>query len=212
MPEVVFEEEFPVVGEGEGGQEEQEGQEAQEQEVQVEEDQDPDQEPTEEPEVEPNQPSDSDLQDQMLMSALLKTLKTTFREKNPPTLPLLNSAFYSKYIMPNISPHPSNQSLKFNLKQTSFKNLPNFLSSCEQELELLTTSTNEKGHTLITSVDSKHKLVRGFKVEDEGDENVAKMENLHLGILPDEAKTGPVTTTLHSVTSGASTVLRGWLG
>merc|ERR1712060_423351 len=79
----------------------------------------------------------TEVYDRAVINALLHCLKTTFSGRNSdrPDLPILNSTFYSKFIMPLIiSPDED-----FNLKLTSFKSLPKFLDSCENQFNLIKT-------------------------------------------------------------------------
>lgn len=156
--------------------------------------------------------------DDLLLHGLLHALKTTFREKTPPEFPILNSQFYTKFVQPNI-PAFDNTSVSeaaatqcFELKKTSYKKLPNFLSYCE-EIGLISTSKNpDNNHVFIKAVDPKHKLVRQFKIEDETDNMPkveAEFEKVHVPVEAGEAKEFPTLAVLYGVTGDCVKFLPG---
>ena len=154
--------------------------------------------------------SESEIYDKILINALLHCLKTEFSKKpnERPQLPILNSTFYSKYIMPLIL-LPEEQET-FNLKMTSFKNLPKFLDYCQEELNLLKTITNEKSHILISSVQDANssKLVKNFKIPKNPSEINAANFDPNQKILPGQPTSAPVTSSFFLVTNPAVPILK----
>lgn len=143
--------------------------------------------------------------DKLLECGMFTALKTTFRERDPPALPLLCSQFYTKYVYPNIPKRESDP--KFEIKKTSYKNLNDFLKQLEEHGVLTLKLETEKNHLFIASVDPKHKFVRQFKLTD--DSLADDLENLHLPVQPGEAKLSPKIETFYGVTSNAVAILAG---
>jgi len=157
------------------------------------------------PEIEKLEISEVEQNDEILLNALLSSLKTTFRSADAPEFPILNSTFYSKYIRPNI------ESDTFDLKTTTFKKLPVFFNHLV-EIEMIALKTDDKNHTYVTSVDSKHRLVRAFGNETEEEpssqnlfESFGQREKV---TLETTNKSTPVVSSLFSATAHCAKVLK----
>ena len=157
------------------------------------------------PDIETLEISEVEQNDEILLNAVLSSLKTTFRSADAPEFPILNSTFYSKYIRPIIKLET------FDLKNTSFKKLPVFFNHLV-ELEMLAVKTDDKNHTYVTSVDTKHRLVRAFGNETEEEpssqnlfENFGQREKV---TLETSNKSTPVVSSLFAATAHCAKVLK----
>lgn len=111
--------------------------------------------------------------DEILLQGCYRALKTSLDKSE---LPILTSTFYSKHVKPSCE-------TPTDIKQTSYKKVGILLKEL-QENHVITVKEQKKGVFMITEVDFKHSLLRGYSkitnvVEDEkedDEEDIAVVE------------------------------------